>query len=150
MEAVLLSKRKPYMEKIFCIREKNEFYEEKMVSAPSKKSPTLRLSSLRTLWQDYVQKLTRERIKNIFHIDGDLDGNCFYVNDLRNLQNSKMYCFWGVFVPTTEYLLRLSDKTCAITFTMLDILVSSVSPLKRKCKFKLHINKTHFKIVWII
>ena len=95
----------------------------------------------------FSKKLIRERIKKIFHIDGDLDGNCFYVNDLRNLQNSKMYCFLGVFVPTTEYLLRLSDKTRAITFTMLDILFSSVSPLKRKCKFKLHINKTHFKIV---
>ena len=95
----------------------------------------------------FSKKLIRERIKKIFHIDGDLGGNCFHVNDLRNLQNSKMYCFLGVFVPTTEYLLRLSDKTRAITFTMLDILFSSVSPLKRKCKFKLHINKTHFKIV---
>lgn len=84
-------------------------------------------------------KIDSWKNKNIFHIDGDLGGNCFHVNDLRNLQNSKMYCFLGVFVPTTECLLRLSDKTCAITFTMLYILFSSVSPLKRKCISTKHI-----------
>ena len=43
----------------------------------------------------------------------------------------KYIFFWGgrgVFVPTNEYLLRLSDKTRAVTFTMLDILFSSVLP----------------------
>ena len=63
MEAVLLSKRKPFVEKLFYQKEKKEFYEEKKIPAPSKKSSTLRLSLLHSLRQYFVKKLTLEEIK---------------------------------------------------------------------------------------
>ena len=65
MEEVQLSKRRPPEEKLFCWKEKKEFYEEKKIPAPSKKSSTLRSSLLSSRRQDFFQKLACERIKNI-------------------------------------------------------------------------------------
>ena len=99
----------------------------KKIPPPSKKSSTLRLRLLHSLRQYFVKKLTLEGIKNI-QIDGGLGGYYCFVNDLRNLPNLKIYRVLWVFVPTIAYLLRLSDKTCTITFTVLGILFISVLP----------------------
>ena len=64
MDAIPLSKRRPYVQKLLCKRLKNNFYEEKTFPNLLKKIWTLRSSLHQTSRRDIFQKFTSQRIKN--------------------------------------------------------------------------------------
>ena len=63
MEAIPLSKRSPWVQKLLCNRLKKNFYEEKNIFEPLKKFWTLRSSLHQTSRRDIFQKFTSQRIK---------------------------------------------------------------------------------------
>lgn len=69
-------------------------------------------------------------LKNKIKIRSDrgFGGKCLFINDFRNLQKLKIYGLFLVFVPMTEYLLRLSDRIRAVTFTVTETVWISQLP----------------------
>ena len=65
LDAIPLSKRRPYVQKLLCKRLKYNIYEEKTFPNLLKKFWTLRSSLLHTSRRDIFQKFTSQRIKNI-------------------------------------------------------------------------------------
>ena len=91
------------MEKYFVKRKERSFIRKKDSFIFKKIYSTLRLS-LPQLKTGFCSKIDLGKNRKKIILEG-LGGNYFFVHDLRNLQNSKIYFFFEVFVSTTEYLL---------------------------------------------
>ena len=102
-------------EKIMSKKEEGALWEKKVSSTFKKSSP----SKVEFTSEPCTVNFPKNNLlknKKRFGVTGASVEKKLLVNDLRNLQKLKIYGLFLFFVPTTEYLLRLSHKIRAATF----------------------------------